>query len=145
MNKLILSTLLAAGVVVAKEHCEFVGTNDYKYKFTTIYEFHCTGVNGYDYVEHEVFVKHKVDLSGVYTSYYIDGNKRKVETFDYTENEKKNGDVEIIGYKCVTLYDEFNIIMHQNESITSFDTMRITLLSKWNKLKRYIKKEQLDK
>lgn len=142
MNKLILGTMLAVGLCCAKEHCEFLNIDDRKYSdsFITVYNFRCTGVKGYDYVEHEVLIKYGEYLDAVFSSYYIDETERKREYFNYTENEKKNGDVEFIGNKVTYLYDEFHIMIKQNQYTTSFDYMEKTILNKWNRLKKTINK-----
>lgn len=140
MNKLILFSILAVGLCFAKENCKFLNIDTSKYQSTTIYNFRCTNIKGYDYVDHEVLVKFK-SLDAIYSSYYIDSIKRKEETFDYTTNEKKNEEVEYIGYKCVNLFDEFNIIIKGNCYITSLESMNNTLVNKWNKLKKNIKKK----
>lgn len=134
--------MLAVGLCCAKENCEFLNIDDekYSYNFIKVYNFRCTGVKGYDYVEHEVFIKYGGYLDVVSSSYYIDGTERKSECFRYTENVKKNGDVEFIGYRVTYLYDEFHIITKQNQYTTSFDYMEKTILNKWNKLKKTINK-----
>jgi hypothetical protein len=134
--------MLAVGLCCAKENCSFTGVDEERYKssFIKIYNFHCTGAKGYDYVEHAVWVQYDRNLHSVLSSYYIDGTERKVECFEYTENEKKNGDVDNIGLYSITLYDEFNIVTKQNYYTTSFDYMEKTLLNKWNRLKKTINK-----
>ena len=140
MNKLLLGTMLAVGLCCAAENCEFLNIDEEKYSasFAKTYNFRCTGDKGYDYVEHEVLIKFN-SLDAIFSSYYIDETERKLEVFEYTENEK-NGDVEFIGYRGVTLYDEFHVEIKQNINTTSFDYMEKTLRNKWNKLKKTINK-----
>ena len=140
MNKLILFSMLAVVLCCAKENCEFLNIDEERYSSSllTAYNFRCTGIKGYDYVEHEVLVQFNSSLDAVFSSYYIDDKERKSEYFNFEENEKKNGDVEYIGHKCVFLYDEFHIEMKEDCSFTSLNSMKKILLNKWNKLKRYI-------
>lgn len=144
MNKLILGTMLAVGLCCAKENCEFLNIDEGEYSasFTKVYNFRCTGIKGYDYVEHKVSIKFSKYLDAVFSSYYIDGTERKSECFSYAENEKKNGDIEFIGYRVTSLYDEFHIMIKLNQYTTSFDYMEKTLLNKWNRLKKYINKQE---
>jgi hypothetical protein len=125
--------MLAVGLCCAKENCSFTGVDEERYKssFITIYNFHCTGVKGYDYVEHAVWVQYDRNLHSVLSSYYIDGTERKDEAFDYTTNEKRDGTVDYIGSYSITLYDEFHIVTKQNNYTTSFDYMQKNLLNKW--------------
>ena len=137
MNKLILGTILAVGLCYAKENCEFLNIDDKKYSasFIKAYNFRCTGVKGYDYIDHEVWVKFD-QLNAVFSSYYINETERKQEYFGYTEDEKRNG---IIGHSSTDLYDEFHVEIKSNYYTTSFENMEKTLLNKWNRLKRCIK------
>lgn len=137
--------MLAVGLCCAKENCEFLNIDDGKYSasFIKVYNFRCTGIKGYDYVEHEVLIKYSEYLDAVFSSYYIDGTERKREYFGYIENEKKDGSVEFIGSKNVSLYDEFHIQIKDNDNYTSFESMEKTILNKWNRLKRCINKTDL--
>lgn len=143
MNKLILCSILAVGLCYCKENCEFlnIDENSYSSSHIKIYNFSCTGVKGYDYVDHNVWVEFD-QLNAVSSNYYIDGTDRKHEYFGYRENEKSNGEIEIIGISITDLYDEFHIEIKSNCYSTSFESMEKTLLNKWNRLKKYINKQE---
>ena len=133
--------MLAIGLAFSKEDCDFVSLDKEKYRSSDIevYNFACSGIKGYDYVLHEVHVQLS-HLDCIYSTYYIDNKERKQEYFGTTTNEKRNGDIEYIGYKSVMLIDEFHVVIKESESYTSFESMENTLRSKWNRLKRYIEK-----
>lgn len=135
--------MLAVGLCYGKENCEFLNIDEdsYRSSFIKVYNFSCTGVKGYDYVDHEVLVQFN-QLYDVSSSYYIDSTERKSEYFGYTENEKSNGEIEFIGYSNTYLYDEFHIKIKSNYYIISFESMKKTLLNKWNRLKKYINKQE---
>lgn len=140
MNKLILCSMLAVGLCCARENCEFLNIEEKQYSTISVYNFRCTGIKGYDYVEHEIHINYNKYLSAVYSSYYIEETERKFETFEYTTNEKKNGDTEDIGLHCISLYDEFHIEMKGNCYTTSYESVERTILNKWNRLKKTINK-----
>ena len=139
-KELFLSALtMISGLVCAKEDCDFVKLDKESHRSSNyeIYKFACSGIKGYDYVLHEVWVQFS-HLDYIYSTYYIDNKERKTEYFGTTTNEKRNGDIEYIGHKSVMLLDEFHIVIKESEYFTSIESMEKILRSKWNRLKRYI-------
>lgn len=140
MNKLILCSMLAVGIGCAKENCSFTGIDEEEYRasYIKVYTFQCTGITGYDYVEHKVWVNFGTYLKAIFSSYYIDDIERKTEYFGYTEYHNKDETVEDLGEKSISLYDEFHIQIKYNDYYTSIESMEKTILNKWNRLKKYI-------
>lgn len=145
MKKLIICFIIV-GVACAKETCSLIGIDKDKYSngiHITEYKFQCTGIKGYDYVEHEVLIKFN-QLDGIVSRYYIDDTERKTESYGSFIDENEDGTYKMIGYVDISLYDEFHIEIKNNNKITSYESMEKTLVNKWNRLKKFIPKYSLN-